>query len=191
MPLFNPSPILRVTSLTPGSGGMPLLLIDGMEVAYVADSTNGILWHLKYNAGSASAYKWEYLGGPPMWDTTTPDSPTASLTYAALGNAGPQITLPTPGDYMVGIGMNFYNTNAAAQTTAMSYDVGAIPASVAWAIDSYTPGGGGPGRFNGHRYTRHTNLGAVALVAKYRVSVGANGQFFDRWMSAEPIRLSA
>ena len=55
------SQIPLVTSL-PGSP------IDGQEVYYqsAAMAADGVVWHLRYRASSSSAYKWEYLGGPPL-----------------------------------------------------------------------------------------------------------------------------
>jgi len=46
---------------------------DGLEINYLADAANGIVWRLRYRAFQAdgvtpnpSAYKWEYIGGPPL-----------------------------------------------------------------------------------------------------------------------------
>src|SRR4051812_22380129 len=59
----------RVTSL-------PVSPVDGQEVYYVADATNGVLWHLRYNAASASAYKWEFVGGSPLESSSASNAQT-------------------------------------------------------------------------------------------------------------------
>lgn len=86
----------RVTSL-PGSP------VDGQECYYVADATNGVLWHLKYNAGSASPYKWEFVGGPPLRAAivTTETFNGTTNVFSDLATPGPSVTLPLAGDYDV------------------------------------------------------------------------------------------
>jgi hypothetical protein len=84
--------IPRVTSLPPDP-------VDGQEVIYVASAADGVLWHLKYNAGSASAYKWEFVGGGELASGPLGDITTASTGYVAL-TSGPSIVLPLAGDYI-------------------------------------------------------------------------------------------
>lgn len=48
------SDVALVTSL-------PANPVDGQEIYFLADSTNGIIWHLRYRVASS---KWEYVGGP-------------------------------------------------------------------------------------------------------------------------------
>jgi hypothetical protein len=85
----------RVTAL-------PANPVDGQEIYYVADATNGVLWHLRYNAASVSAYKWEFVGGSNLyaadfnWVTGIITSGTG---YTWLNWSTPQITLPLAGDY--------------------------------------------------------------------------------------------
>lgn len=166
----------------------PISPADGQE--WILPAGNGVLWRFRYNAASASAYKWEFVGGAPLYDEQRPQGVVSTTTYAAASNAGPVLVLPRAGDYIVAIGMNCYNNNATAQTVAMSFDIGATPATTGYEIDSYTPGGGGPGRANYARTHRHDGLGAVTLTSKYRNSLGtADAYAFDRWMTAHPVRV--
>jgi hypothetical protein len=84
----------RVTSL-------PVAPYDGQEVYYVADAANGILWHLRYNAASASAYKWECVGAPAALCAANESSVTLAVGVADTANA---IVLPLAGDYEVSWG---------------------------------------------------------------------------------------
>jgi hypothetical protein len=84
--------IAPVTSL-PGSP------VNGQDCFYLADATNGIVWHLKYRAASASAYKWECMDGPPLTSEIVTGEATASTAYVDLATTGPQVTLPLAGDY--------------------------------------------------------------------------------------------
>src|SRR4030095_11342304 len=51
------APQIPLVSALPGSP------FDGQEIYYLADATNSVIWHLRYRAGSSSAYKWEFIGG--------------------------------------------------------------------------------------------------------------------------------
>lgn len=85
----------RVTSL-------PSSPYDGQEVYYVADAANGILWHLRYNASSSSAYKWEFVGGSEL---RTSSSTSVALNSAPFIELTPLISiiLPLAGDYQLGV----------------------------------------------------------------------------------------
>jgi len=77
-----------------------LTATDGLEVYLVVDATNGVVWHLRYNAGSSSAYKWEYLGGAPMIAQGLSGSTTVS-TPTSIGGG---LVIPRAGDYVFDFG---------------------------------------------------------------------------------------
>lgn len=81
------------------SGGPPTSPTDGDIWIASAVDTNGTRWTFQYNAGSSSAYKWEFIGGAPM--TAHYDYPGGvSLgvsTFVTL--TGCQVTIPRNGDY--------------------------------------------------------------------------------------------
>ena len=92
-PAGNAPPV--VTSL-------PASPIDGQECYFLADSTFGVLWHLRYRAASASPYKWECVGGLPLTAEVTGQGTLASATYADIPTApGPSLVAPLAGDYML------------------------------------------------------------------------------------------
>ena len=75
---------------------------DADEVYYVADSTQGNLWHLRYNAGSSSAYKWEFVGGTPLRVVNSFTATTVTTNWTTNIFAGNASTaLPLSGDYSV------------------------------------------------------------------------------------------
>ena len=99
----------RVTSL-------PSPQYDGQEIVYVADAANGVLWRLRYNAGSASAYKWEFVGGSALRQYVAAATGAIGVTGYAVMGGGPVLTLPLSGDYDVAFGAfggvtaaNYYN----------------------------------------------------------------------------------
>jgi microcystin-dependent protein len=79
---------------------LPASPIDGTEVYYQADSTNGVIWHLRYRAASASAYKWEFVGGAPMTAVGAGEAGFTSSSFRTNGQAS--LTLPAvAGDYFI------------------------------------------------------------------------------------------
>jgi hypothetical protein len=103
--LENVQQMVQAATLPPVVTALPTSPVDGQECYFVADAANGIKWHLKYNASSSSAYKWEYLGGPPLTSTLTPVTarPVLTAAWAAVPNV-PTITMPLAGDFWIGYG---------------------------------------------------------------------------------------
>lgn len=73
---------------------------DGQEINYLADSANGVVWRLKYRAGSASAYKWEFLGGPPLWKVLGDEVLSATTGAWIDATTVPKVTVPLAGNYL-------------------------------------------------------------------------------------------
>jgi hypothetical protein len=183
------------TDEDPPSGAPPLVSVlpsspsDGQEVYYLADATNGIIWHLRYRSGSPSAYKWEYIGGSDLFALVATAANTTSSAYNDLsgGSLGPSVTLPLAGDYDVLTGSSSGNTSAG-QEALMSYAIGATPASDADMVQ-FTPADSSGKRVSVSGTRRKTGLAAgIVLRCQYRVG-GGTGIFQDRWIRARPVRV--
>lgn len=155
---------------------------DGLEVALLVDATAGIVWHLKYRAASASAYKWECIGPAAIRSQVDTTESTASTAYAALATAGPSIVLPRPGDYLIELGF----TGGANTQGYMSFDIGGTGAVDADALTAVRPNDAGPGS----RAMVKTGLSNVTLTAKYKLAAAISQSFAFRWMTATPRRIS-
>ena len=101
------------------ASGIPLVTIlpanpvNGQEVYYLADATNGIIWHLRYRVDSPSTYKWEFVGGTPLWNAVSGGTIPAGASFVVVGG-GPTITVPLAGDYIVQHAADLFGpTNAA------------------------------------------------------------------------------
>lgn len=97
-------------AVTPLVTVLPAAPADGDEVYFQADAANSIVWRLRYNAGSASAYKWEYLGGSPL-QVGPAYAPRTSVVYATWdphAEAG-SLTAPLAGDYSFDYGASICN----------------------------------------------------------------------------------
>jgi hypothetical protein len=164
---------------------LPASPVDGQKCILVDSLTAPTWqWNLQYVAAKATN-KWIVLGATPLFDEVVASQTTASTTYANLGTVGPQIQLPVAGDYMVrqGASMKIAGTST---TYYMSYDIGATAAVDADAVIALPGTAGDPG-FSVMRSRKKLALGAVLLVAKYRVGAGAAAPFSNRWMEVEPI----
>jgi hypothetical protein len=158
---------------------------DGQVIDYLADSANGVIWRFRYRAASASAYKWEFVGGAPMQATAGSVDSTTSTTYADLPN-GPSVTVPLAGDYQVEHG-GYLRNSLTATSTLMSFSLGAAAAVEANSVvvDSVASGNGSAVA----RTQRITGLAAsAAITAKYRVLSGT-GTFIYRGLTVTPVRV--
>lgn len=94
---------------------------DGQEVYLQVDSANGINWHLRYNAGSASSYKWEVVGSAnPLVSTGSGGS--GLDTWAATSIA---VTAPRAGEYDVEAG--YYSVGVYQSMTLYWWPGQAVP----------------------------------------------------------------
>ena len=106
--------------------------VDGQEIYYAADATNGIIWHLRYRSAARSGSgAWEFLGGASLTSEVTTNQTRSNAAYGDLTTTGPSIALPLKGDYTVRIAALMYVTSAtSAQVDAfMSYQIGSTGAS--------------------------------------------------------------
>lgn len=174
-------------ALTKTVGTMPAVGEHGQEVVY-ATSTSGVNWRFKYNAASASSYKWEFIGGAPIWAIVTTQQTTTSTSYTNLTTTGPQVTCPLAGDYFVHIGASIQATSGNA--ASMSYAIGASSAADAEAIYVYQSA---TTAIEASCFKENLKTGlaaATVLLTKYKTSAGT-GFFKDRTISILPVRVSA
>ena len=120
----NPRPLF-VTTLPAG--------YDGQEVFYQSTTAGtggasnsmadvGAVWHLRYRAASASAYKWEFVGGSKL-DVTSTTSPTAiTATSPTSLSTNPVVTLPNAGQYRLEVFANGAAVTVASKSAFLSID---------------------------------------------------------------------
>jgi len=182
------STVQRVTSL-------PTYPVDGQEIYYVADATNGVMWHLRYNAASASAYKWEFLGGGTLTTIVQGSGQRAFGTWGDLSDVvGPAVAIPLAGDYDLDWGFEYgYQTGQAGALILMGIDGCGDTAANRWTTFNSAAGqandtanmGVAPGRVR-----RRFALSLGTLTAKYFIggSTG-NGIYNLRYIHAQPVRV--
>lgn len=178
----NPTPVTA----------LPATPYDGQEIYFVADAANGVKWHLRYNAGSSSQYKWEYLGGPPVRaDVVTNQSlPGAQSTWEDLATVGPEITLPVGGDYQVEYG----GLPTAVPTTGWLWYLGvsaggANPTRVTASTGAASASNAASFGANVSDKARLTGLAGGAVLKLMYYWVGVNPSWQNRWLEIVPVRV--
>lgn len=172
---------------------LPASPVDGQEINFLADPTNGVEWHLRYDANAPGPYKWRFKGGPPLYAEVPAFEAASSASYSALGTPGPSITLPAlpaGGDFDVEVGA-LVNLSVGTLFGYMSYDVG-----VTAAIDTDAAGfiattpSGSSGQATPSKVRRKTGLaGGATVVAKYKATGASVVIFGNRVMRVTPVRV--
>lgn len=177
-----------VNVFAPEVAALPGSPVDQQEIIYLADTTNGIKWHLRYRSASASGFKWEAVGSnSPLFSEITTDESTASTTYVDLTTVGPSVTLPLAGDYLIAFGGQVYNAtiNNGVYITpklgaATAADVDGIT-NVSATANAILPV---------WRSIRRTGLAASAVIkVQTRATVGGTAHYMNRNLEVRPIRV--
>jgi hypothetical protein len=95
---------LGVEAVTPvPSTTLPATPYDGQLANLTVDTVLGVSWQLRYNAASASTFKWEFVGGPPWLASQTNLSGPGVNGWGDgnVPNTGPALVVPRAGDYYV------------------------------------------------------------------------------------------
>lgn len=151
---------------------LPVSPYDGQIIYYQADATNGVIWQLRYNASSASSYKWEFIGGAPLTHIITTQESHSTVGTADLATAGPQKTLPLAGDYEIIWGAASYPSNGNLQYVSTQLFVNSVDT----------------GRYAG--FHGHSSYAPRASVASTHVYTGASAgwlvklRYYSNWAGA-------
>jgi hypothetical protein len=158
---------------------LPASAVNGQEFTLVDSTTNPTYqWRFRYNAGSTSAYKWEFIGGAPARIDVATAETTASTTAADLATVQ-SLTLARAGDYEFTAGAQAAN-NTAGQTCNISAVGRSIGGTCAGA--SYAQALALQGRLLAQ---------AAASVCKLQFYVGGGtGSFSNRFFSLTPVRVA-
>jgi len=124
---------------------LPATPVDKQEFYYDIDPTNGITWHLRYNAGITDSSKWQFVGGPsliltPGAFTTLNDSAWHQIIATPALPAGQYVTWAimtgncggAPGTWYVGVaitGSGIVTSGAASLVAGAWVTFGGIAAS--------------------------------------------------------------
>jgi hypothetical protein len=177
--------------IVPVVTALPTSPVHGQEIEFIADATNGVRWRLRYNAYSASAYKWEMVGGSDLLGEVVADQGFSSTTYVDLGTVGPDITVPLAGDYDLTVGATFYsgaaNVNGLMSFTGTGLDNNVTPMDV--RSTSFCPPGAFVGDSKNNRQRLRGLTAGALLRAKYRLGAATASDFRNRYLNLRPVRV--
>lgn len=177
-----PGPVNLVTAL-------PTAPVDRQEVFYLADSTNGIIWHFRYRSASGSSFKWEFVGGSPLTAQIATQEGLSANSGAfvdAVTNVGPTVTVPLGGDYVVD-----FHATLLHNTASVVGAVGVKPGSGTVTFPAEVNFGTVVNLNNTHGRSGqlYTGLAASsAMKVQYRSPSGAM-QVLNRTIAVRPVRV--
>jgi microcystin-dependent protein len=104
----------------------PASPLGGAEHVLVDSTSNpSYQWRFRYNPNSSSAYKWEFIGGPPARSgVDAGEQPTANGVWQNLATNGPAITIPRPGEYEISWSCRNVRSKQEAQSAYCGVAIG-------------------------------------------------------------------
>jgi hypothetical protein len=148
-------------------------------------------WTFRYNAGSASAYKWEFIGGTDAYvEVLTAEGTVTLSTWLDLATVGPRVIVPRGGDYDAQAGADFAHGSAAGAYANMGIARNATTptGAVGRAITSPTPA---------YPVMMLTSARLVGVTASddlrlryYAGSAAGTNNWGYRWIRVRPVRVA-
>jgi hypothetical protein len=188
----TPTPWAPAPTIPYGTS-LPASPTDGQEAILVDSVTNpSYQWRFRYNAGSTSSYKWEFIGGVAASSEIAAGQAFSSSTYIDVATVGPQLTLPRAGDYICEFGCTVQQGQAAATAVYVALKRGAAAtsdndsAALDLAATSIVP--------NLATFMRALRANGAAATdvykLQYRNSAGGAVTASNRWLTIVPVRVS-
>jgi hypothetical protein len=167
------------TSATPP--GSP---VDGQLWLYPVGG--GIVWQFRYNAGSASAYKWEFIGGAPIYFNAGSLTLATANVFTDIGS-GPTFTLPRGGDYLVQFACQ---VQAVAYASPYNIDLQALAGATPGPLVTFVATAGFGGVFLNSTVVLSGRSAAEVVKIQGRIASAQSTTFSNPWLYVTPIRVS-
>lgn len=165
------------TSLPPGE--------DGQVINFLASAANGVVWRLRYNAQSASAFRWEFIGGVGLRHEIGTTEATASTTFVDLATVGPTLTMALAGVYRATYSATGYTDTANGYAIQAPNFGGTTPLDVTSAVLRCTAA---TLETTVGRTTEGTVAAGGVIKVQYRAA-GGTGSFSRRELMVTPVRV--
>lgn len=179
--------------VTPLVSSLPGSPVDGQECYYqnTAMAAFGLTWQFRYRAGSASGFKWEFIGGPPWTEMLQISEQRSNAAYGHLATVGPQIPIPLTGEYLIAWGARIQS--AVGVGGGAEGFAGLAVNGVAFG-GAYYVGFVASAQFNGGSAASETNPVAMnntqTLQIMYATQAAITFAFNNRWLRIIPVRVS-
>jgi hypothetical protein len=164
---------------------------DGQEIAFVADATNGIVWKFKYRNASASARKWEFIGGQPLLAEQDTGALLTTAAYTAYNGSTPQLTTPLQGDYLCQHGATLSEAVGTADIATVGISVdGAAPAALSETMAAQQGTSGNTWGAGISKTFRFNGVGTGKVILQKYACVNVNVfTAARRWLTILPVRV--
>jgi hypothetical protein len=183
---------LPLSATVPYSTSLPTAPADGQYAVLVDNVTNPTYqWTFRYNAGSTSPYKWEFVGGADAYaEVNTSEATSASTTWLDLATVGPRIIVPRAGDYDALVGCDG-SANAQNVWMMIGVAVGATAPPEPLGRLMYAPTiAGYPQHFGTSRRALGVAVGNDLRLRYQSYHSGSSTNFAERWIRVTPVRVS-
>lgn len=173
-----------VLQAAPVVGGNPPYNGEERMFQNAAMLAAGVMWRFRYNSASASAYKWEFIGGSELRSEVG----AASVNTVAYGDfGGPSVVVGVAGDYVLSFGAAM--AMLAGENGYIAPVFSAAAASDGDAVNAYN-GAGNPYADSSRSITRTVTAAGFTVKVQSRVSVASGRNFANRWLSVRPVRVA-
>lgn len=169
----------------PGYGTtLPATPVDGQEHILVDSTTTPTYqWRFRYNAGSSSPYKWEFVGGSPMTAYYGATEPIG--TIGSWFGASPTLLLPRAGSYLVQFSACYFIGANPALVWLGLWD-GAFVANTQYGMTQPAGGVASVGMAD----VPYTATSPSVLIANAYWVNAAGVQVGQRYLTARPVRVA-
>jgi hypothetical protein len=171
---------------------LPTAPYDG-QIFILVDSVTAPTyeWRFRYNAGSASAYKWEFIGGTELRSPTLGASAgsisTSSLSFVDI-TGGPTLTVPRSGEYLIAYEVFGQNTTYTAPYNllcqALFSSSGALLSQTFFVAVATFNGGWA------HISDRKALVAGETVKLQVKGTGTHTSAFYGLWLSIIPVRVS-
>lgn len=161
---------------------------DGDTIYYQTTgmATDGIVWTLRYRSGGGT-YKWEFVGGPPMYVEFATARTSTTTSYVALTDAV-EITLPLAGTYLIehGCYMGYTTGGPGTAETLATVKLGSAAAADAEAARHHQTVVNERSTVS-RQMIRTLSAASSVIAQQYKAPAGVTITVADRWIMARPV----
>ena len=158
---------------------------DGQEAVLVDSITNPTYqWRFRYNAGSTSSYKWEFVGGTPLSnEIATQEGFSYTGGYMDSPTVGPQVTVPRAGEYQIEYGGGI--VLSATNYWYYNLNIGGVQS------DQWGPyGTNGNNTVVWRKVSRRIIAAGVLVKIQYSAGLTGNMTIYNRGLHITPVRVA-
>lgn len=162
---------------------------DGDEWVLPADATGGVMWRFRYRAASASAYKWEFVGGNSLYALVAAvESTTTVGAWLDLTTVGPRVTVPRAGDYDVVVSSAKTLHTATAAVVYIGVAINAATPFIQTLMQP--PLANVQAAFSALAGRAVGCAAGDELRMRYHNATAGTASWVDRWLRIQPVRVS-